>query len=160
MYTGLVNYMRQLYQRYGYDEILTPQIFDKKLFETSGHLPNYRQNMYMAVTPDVLDATKLRRQESRRGHARNEFTGDRMADCAHGTHDGDLDLERLATKPDELPVALLGLQAPRRSYRELPFRIADFVAFIATSEAAGAPAHEKLCARRRAHLLYARTDAG
>ena len=50
----LENYMRSLYQRYGYEEVLTPQIFDRRLFDTSGHLPTYRENMFMPVTADLL----------------------------------------------------------------------------------------------------------
>ena len=58
VYTRLVNYMRGLYERYGYQEVLTPQVFDKRLFVTSGHLPNYRENMYLPVTADLLDGAK------------------------------------------------------------------------------------------------------
>src|SRR5947207_3276142 len=55
VYNGLMRYMRDLYQDFGYEEVITPQIFDKRLFETSGHLPNYRENMYLSVTADLLD---------------------------------------------------------------------------------------------------------
>jgi hypothetical protein len=37
----LVEYVRHLYVGTGYEEVITPQIFDKELFETSGHLPAY-----------------------------------------------------------------------------------------------------------------------
>src|SRR6202008_3724118 len=55
IYNRLIEYMRGLYQRYGYEEVLTPQIFDRRLFETSGHLPNYRENMYFPVAPEAID---------------------------------------------------------------------------------------------------------
>ena len=38
MYQRLIDYIRGLYAEYGYEEVITPQIFDRKLFETSGHL--------------------------------------------------------------------------------------------------------------------------
>ncbi len=47
MYNALVEYVRQLYQRYGYMEVVTPQLFKTDLFKTSGHYDNYIENMYM-----------------------------------------------------------------------------------------------------------------
>ena len=55
IYNRLVEYMRDLYVDYGYEEVITPQIFDNRLFATSGHLANYRENMYLPVTADMLD---------------------------------------------------------------------------------------------------------
>ena len=55
VYNKLVSFVRELYSDYGYEEVISPQIFDRKLFETSGHLPNYRENMYFPVTPETLD---------------------------------------------------------------------------------------------------------
>ncbi len=39
--------MRDLYyERYGYDEVITPQIFDASLWKTSGHYEHYREHMF------------------------------------------------------------------------------------------------------------------
>ncbi len=46
IYNELVSYMRGLYQRYGYQEVLTPQIFDVDLWRRSGHYDNYKENMF------------------------------------------------------------------------------------------------------------------
>ena len=46
VYNLLVEYVRELYRKYGYREIITPQIFDAELFKLSGHYQNYRENMY------------------------------------------------------------------------------------------------------------------
>jgi threonyl-tRNA synthetase len=46
LYRLLVDYVRGLYPKYGYDEVITPQIFDVELFKTSGHYANYKENMY------------------------------------------------------------------------------------------------------------------
>ncbi len=46
IYSLLVDYMRSLYRRTGYVEVVTPQIFDAELFKTSGHYDNFRDNMY------------------------------------------------------------------------------------------------------------------
>lgn len=46
IYNLLLSYVRALYVKYGYREVITPQIFDVELFKTSGHYANYRDNMY------------------------------------------------------------------------------------------------------------------
>lgn len=46
VYKLLVDYVRELYVKYGYQEVITPQIFDVELFKQSGHYQNYRENMY------------------------------------------------------------------------------------------------------------------
>jgi len=46
LYNGLLAYLREEYARRGYDEVITPQIFDADLFRISGHYDNYRDNMY------------------------------------------------------------------------------------------------------------------
>ena len=46
VYNHLVDYVRGLYARYGYDEVVTPQIFDASLWKKSGHYEHYRDSMY------------------------------------------------------------------------------------------------------------------
>ena len=38
--------MRELYPKYGYEEVVTPQVFDVELFKKSGHYQNYHENMF------------------------------------------------------------------------------------------------------------------
>lgn len=42
----LLNFWREVHDRYGYQEINTPLLMDRKLWEQSGHWENYRENMY------------------------------------------------------------------------------------------------------------------
>ncbi len=42
----LINYWREVHRRYGYQEIRTPMIMNRKLWETSGHWDHYKENMY------------------------------------------------------------------------------------------------------------------
>ncbi len=51
IYNELTRYIRELYQKYDYQEVITPQIFDVELFKTSGHYGNYKDNMYF-TNPD------------------------------------------------------------------------------------------------------------
>jgi threonyl-tRNA synthetase len=52
VYNKLVEYVRNLYRRYGYQEVITPQIFDMDLFKTSGHYAHYRENMFAVGMDD------------------------------------------------------------------------------------------------------------
>ena len=46
LYNTLANYMRDVLLPNGYVEVKTPIIFNKALWETSGHWAHYRQNMF------------------------------------------------------------------------------------------------------------------
>ncbi len=48
IYTELQTYLRELYRNYGYNEVITPQMFDVELFKTSGHYDNYKENMFFS----------------------------------------------------------------------------------------------------------------
>jgi threonyl-tRNA synthetase len=50
---ALVEYVRGLYKRYGYDEVITPQIFNTDLWRRSGHYDNYADNMYFINVDDT-----------------------------------------------------------------------------------------------------------
>jgi len=46
VYNGLVGYMRDLYKKYGYDEVISPQIFDMDLWKQSGHYDMFIDHMF------------------------------------------------------------------------------------------------------------------
>jgi len=46
LYNLLVDYIRGLYEQYGYQEVITPQILDVDLWHRSGHYDHYKDNMY------------------------------------------------------------------------------------------------------------------
>jgi len=48
VYNNLQNFVRKLYTKYGYDEVITPQILDVDLWHRSGHYENYKENMYFS----------------------------------------------------------------------------------------------------------------
>jgi threonyl-tRNA synthetase len=48
----LLDYVRGLYKRYGYQEVITPQVFDSELWKRSGHYDNYKENMYFTYIED------------------------------------------------------------------------------------------------------------
>jgi threonyl-tRNA synthetase len=102
VYQRMIGYVRGLYEKYGYDEVVTPQLFDPKLFRTSGHLGHYSENMYRAWTEDLI--------ESEPDAAVKET----------------LRQNSFAFKPMNCPSHCVIFGSKRRSYRELPWRMADF----------------------------------
>jgi threonyl-tRNA synthetase len=52
VYNLLIQYVRGLYDRYGYQEVITPQIFSTELWKRSGHYEAYRENMYFTTVDD------------------------------------------------------------------------------------------------------------
>ena len=86
IYNELIAYVRSLYLRYGYDEVITPQIFDVELWHRSGHYDHYRDSMY--------------------------FTN--------------IDERQFGVKPMNCPAHTFVYASKKRSYRDLPLRIADF----------------------------------
>ena len=54
----LLNYWREVHRRYGYHEIKTPIILNRKLWETSGHWDHYKENMYFTKIDEEDYAVK------------------------------------------------------------------------------------------------------
>ena len=48
LYRTLENYVRTQLEATGYQEVKTPMLVDRKLWEASGHWENYRKNMFIA----------------------------------------------------------------------------------------------------------------
>jgi threonyl-tRNA synthetase len=107
VYNRMIQYLRDLYEGEGYEEVITPQIFDPNLFRTSGHLGNYNENMFRLWTEDELedvDDAKVRATEVRTKMQQRSF----------------------GLKPMNCPSHCIIFGSRRRSYRELPWRVADF----------------------------------
>jgi threonyl-tRNA synthetase len=52
----LLNFMRKEYDKRGYQEVSTPQLFHKELWETSGHWQHFKENMFLTQM-DEQDAS-------------------------------------------------------------------------------------------------------
>ena len=86
IYNELISHMRRLYLRFGYQEVITPQIFDVNLWRQSGHYDHFKENMFFTHIED------------------REF----------------------GVKPMNCPGHTFIYSAKKRSYRDLPLRLADF----------------------------------
>jgi len=85
IWNAIIDYWRGEHVKAGYEEVRTPQILRRELWERSGHWENYKDNMY--------------------------FT--------------QIDGQPFAVKPMNCPGGLLVYKSRRRSYRDLPMRIAE-----------------------------------
>ncbi|HWO93631.1 MAG TPA: threonine--tRNA ligase, partial [Dehalococcoidia bacterium] len=52
LYNLAIDFMRGLYRRYGYQEVITPEIYSTDLWKRSGHYENYIENMYFIHDED------------------------------------------------------------------------------------------------------------
>ncbi len=52
LYRAIEAYMRRRLERGGYQEVRTPQLLDRSLWEASGHWENFRENMFIAESRD------------------------------------------------------------------------------------------------------------
>jgi threonyl-tRNA synthetase len=96
-YRELQNYFRELEQAHGYIEICNPILYNKELFEKSGHWEHYKENMFILQNGDE-------------------------------TH---------CLKPMNCPDTMVFFGSRKRSYRELPMRVAEF-GMLHRNELAGA----------------------
>jgi threonyl-tRNA synthetase len=87
LYNGLVDFMRSLYPKYGYQEVMGPQVVRAELFKISGHYDEFKSDMFWVQ-------------------------GDEG--------------EELGVKPMNCPGHCRIFSLAKRSYRELPLRLAEF----------------------------------
>ncbi|HLY10522.1 MAG TPA: threonine--tRNA ligase [Planctomycetota bacterium] len=86
VYNELQAFIREEYRKRGFQEVVTPQLYNKGLWQLSGHWDHYQENMFIL----------------------------------------DIDEDKFSLKPMNCPSHVLMFKHRRRSYRELPMRIADF----------------------------------
>ncbi|HEY2512520.1 MAG TPA: threonine--tRNA ligase [Polyangiaceae bacterium] len=102
VYNRMVDYVRRAYENVGYEEVITPQAFDPSLFRTSGHLGHYNENMYRLWTEDMLEGVEAEKVKEV------------------------LQQSSFGIKPMNCPSHCVIFGSRKRSYRELPWRVADF----------------------------------
>ncbi len=58
VYRLLIDYLRSVYQREGYSEVITPEVLDVALWERSGHLEHFKANMFFTEAEERDMAVK------------------------------------------------------------------------------------------------------
>ena len=59
LYTTVQDYMRRRLDATDYQEVKTPQLVDRKLWEASGHWEKYRENMFLATVDDESEKDRI-----------------------------------------------------------------------------------------------------
>ena len=59
LYTTVQNYMRRRLDASGYQEVKTPQLVDRRLWEASGHWEKYREHMFLATVDDESEKDRV-----------------------------------------------------------------------------------------------------
>ena len=106
LYNTLANYMRDVLFPAGYDEVKTPLIYNKALWETSGHWQHYRENMFLVEgkSSEFISSAPSSGNDLR----------------AHLEPDN---ASHMAVKAMNCPGHMLVFGSETRSYRDLPLRL-------------------------------------
>ncbi len=97
VYNTLYNFARDMYKKYSYQEVASPMLNKKELFETSGHWQHYRDDMFISDMSFI------------RGDSDKQLEGS----------------EVFGVKPMNCPNAMTIFGMRTRSYNELPLRLAE-----------------------------------
>jgi|SRR5579885_34297 len=97
LYNTLYGFARTMYAKFSYQEVATPQVNKKELYETSGHWQHYREDMFISPMSYL------------RGDSKEPLEGS----------------EVFGIKPMNCPNAMRIFKHKTRSYRELPLRLAE-----------------------------------
>jgi threonyl-tRNA synthetase len=120
-----------------YEPLATPHILKTDAWHTSGHIQNYRENMFLVYSLDELDQGLIGPRDSAKsgqqavGCCDPEEEGADMVNDAAGTkghvqdnaHEG---LGNYGLKPMNCPGHILMYRVGTKSYRELPKRYFEF----------------------------------
>ncbi len=63
IYNELQKFLKTMYQKYHYKEVITPQVFEEELFNKSGHKKHFADNMYPVQTKQVKKDSKVSHKE-------------------------------------------------------------------------------------------------
>ncbi|KAM4049954.1 threonine--tRNA ligase 1, cytoplasmic [Anomaloglossus baeobatrachus] len=58
IYNQLINFIRQEYRKRGFQEVVTPNVYNSKLWQTSGHWQHYSENMFSFEVEKEIFALK------------------------------------------------------------------------------------------------------
>lgn len=107
IFNKLTSFLRAQYALYGFEEVLSPTIYKKSLWQQSGHWENYKNDMFEV-----------------RGRGASGLSGGAVAGAGGALELGEE--EEYGLKPMNCPGHCLIYRSSNKSYRDLPIRYADF----------------------------------
>ncbi len=106
VYNKLIEFMRSEYRKRGFDEVITPNVFNVSLWKTSGHYDNYKASCARGARTALTPGDRSAAQE-------NMFIFE-------------VEGQEFGMKPMNCPGHCMMFKSQLHSYRELPLRYADF----------------------------------
>jgi threonyl-tRNA synthetase len=125
LYNNLIRLMRVLYNEYGFIEVVSPNIFDKELWKTSGHWWKYRENMFILQQERYVDPE----DEAHGVLAENEENeeNDENDECENDTDCEDNSNKKLfSLKGMNCPGHCVIFDKMRVYSKDMPIRMAEF----------------------------------
>lgn len=136
---ALVGMLRGEYRRRGFDEVVTPLLFDKRLWQVSGHWENYRDDMFSigmgkgsSINGGTLGETGFSSSITSPGglegscsHSHTNHSEEIHSHKGNTTENGDEE-QVYGLKPMNCPGHCLMYASSTRSYKDLPIRYAEF----------------------------------
>ena len=107
-----------------YEPLATPHILRTDAWKTSGHLENYRENMFMVYSLDELDQGLLTSTDDT-GSQKVDVHGNSAGGSKSGTEKS-TGLGNYGIKPMNCPGHLMLYNVGTKSYRDLPVRYFEF----------------------------------
>jgi threonyl-tRNA synthetase len=109
IFNTLTSFLQTQYAAFGFQEVITPTIYKKSLWEKSGHWDNYAEDMFSV---------------SGRGASGGRFSSSEASEATKELEIGED--EEYGLKPMNCPGHCLIFGSEPRSYKDLPLRYADF----------------------------------
>jgi threonyl-tRNA synthetase len=110
VFNRLVDYIKYYYQLKGYQEVVTPNIYDKSLWKTSGHWDKYRENMFIIRQDRYIEGGDNDKNDIEEKIDNDELEGKKL----------------FSLKPMNCGGHCLVFNKMRPSYKDLPVRLAEF----------------------------------
>lgn len=98
--------LKEEYRKRGFREVITPNIYNSRLWTISGHWQHYQKNMFVFN----IDESKEEEAKNKQGNEEVKENED----------------EKFGLKPMNCPGHCLMFKNELRSWRDLPIRYADF----------------------------------
>ncbi|MDE0092053.1 MAG: threonine--tRNA ligase, partial [Oligoflexia bacterium] len=148
IYRSMQRFLEEKYREYGYQEVITPQIYHSDLFQTSGHLNHYSDNMFAVLEREQLRGTGFKhlfyQEEKKQAQEKTKPVnmlrfGNTVLDVRGSIYDDNSKFPQAFSpkdnqmfrgvhflKPMNCPGHCLLYKKDRWSYKKLPWRVADF----------------------------------
>ena len=130
VYRSMQKFLEEKYREYDYQEVISPQIYHSDLFKISGHLNHYSDNMYAVLEREQFEPRALFSQKEKLKQpdhfAETGHDDNTQAPKGFSPKDNKMFKGMHFLKPMNCPGHCLLYKKDRWSYKNLPWRVADF----------------------------------